>query len=204
MIGPLKPPWTIPRHGSGFHRSAIGQSIGLFVAWITRMPAHPFPRHFMACGLCLQLLPKVNVLHRLFVGGDPASLLPSMDPRCDALTHVLAVGHQPHLAGALQSGKRLNHSHQLHAVVRCVGFTAPQFTFVIPTAQPCAPSPTARVALASTIGVDKDFVAISYQGLFLHDVTKTIARDAQQPQVRVSPCPPIGETDQPAAYLAPA
>src|SRR5258706_15478485 len=86
----------------GLLAAAVGQRIGAFVARIAGVAGHPAPFAVMQVAQRVEPLPQLGVLHRLLVGRLPAALLPAVDPLGDALAHVLAVGIQRHVAGALQ------------------------------------------------------------------------------------------------------
>src|SRR4030095_11276134 len=60
--------------------AAVGQGVGTLVAGVAIMAAHPMPLHVVLRRQSLQALPQFHVLHRLLVGGAPATLLPAVDP----------------------------------------------------------------------------------------------------------------------------
>ena len=110
--------------------AAVGQRIGALVAGVAGMALDPAPIDRVLRGQRIQALPEVDVLHRLLVGRLPAALLPVVDPRRDALAHVLAVGVKLHAAVALERGQRFDHGGEFHAVVGGERFAAPEFLLV--------------------------------------------------------------------------
>src|SRR5690606_17289163 len=99
-------------------------------------------------------LPQVVVLHRLLVGGQPAALLPAVDPLVDALPDVLAVGVQLDLAGLGQRLQRLDRGHQLHAAVGGVELPAADLLGLVAVLQDGAPAARPGIARARAVGVD--------------------------------------------------
>src|SRR5690606_1018677 len=49
----------------GLHHATVGQQIGMFVARMPGVPAHPFPGHLVAIDLFVQQAPQVGILYRL-------------------------------------------------------------------------------------------------------------------------------------------
>src|SRR6516225_4215173 len=100
-----------------FGDASARQRIGPFVFGMTGMTAYPDPGYVVpSCG-GVESLPQIDVLHRLLVGGEPASALPPVDPLGDAVAQILAIAVEPHPAGALQSFQSCNRRRHLHAVV---------------------------------------------------------------------------------------
>src|SRR5271165_1400046 len=93
---------------------------------MTGMTAYPNPGDVVRSRGGFEPLPQINVLHRLFVGGDPASALPAVDPLGDAIAQILAIAVEPHPARALQSFQSRNCRRHLHTVVGRVGHEAAQ------------------------------------------------------------------------------
>ena len=106
----------------------------------------------------IELLPKLDVLHRLLARRAPALGFPAMDPFSNALAHVLAVQVQRDGAGALQGREGLDHGLHLYAVIGRVQGPAPQLFFNAAGAQQHAPAPGPRDALAGAVGVNLNFV----------------------------------------------
>src|SRR5688572_24105670 len=120
------------------------------------MAAHPVPLHLVRGGDLVQLLPQVDVLHRLLGGGLPAARLPHAQPLRDALLHVLRVGEEAHAAGAIERRKRLDHGGELHAVVGRVRLAAEELALGAVELEHGAPAARAGIALAGPVGVDDD------------------------------------------------
>src|SRR5262249_5226409 len=76
-------------------------------------------------------MPKIDVPHRLSMGGAPAVALPLVDPRQDAVAQVLAVGVNVDETGPLERFERRDRRHQFHAVVGGVSLATLQFLPVI-------------------------------------------------------------------------
>src|SRR5262245_44853785 len=138
----------------GLRDTLVGQCIGALVADVARMALHPAPFDMVQRGERLQALPEVHVLHRLLVGRFPAALLPAVDPGRDAVLHVLAVGVEHDVAGALEARQRFDDGRQFHAVVGGRGLAAEQLFLVLAAAEPRAPAAGAWVALAGAIRID--------------------------------------------------
>src|SRR5574340_1804112 len=58
----------------------VGQRIGALVFGMAGMAAHPFPLDAVQLTQCVQLQPKILVLHRLAVGRAPVALFPAGHP----------------------------------------------------------------------------------------------------------------------------
>src|SRR5262245_63006430 len=82
------------------------------------MAFDPDPLDVVLPAELVEAQPEVLILHRLLVGGAPATPLPVVDPGADAELHVLRVGMDLHLAALGQRLERADHRGQLHAVVR--------------------------------------------------------------------------------------
>src|SRR5215470_17832952 len=91
-------------------QAAIGERVRALVAWVSGVPLDPQPCHLVAPGSSFEPLPKVGVLHRLFIGRPPAIALPFRQPRGDSAAQVDAVGMQPDRGRPIQALKRLNRS----------------------------------------------------------------------------------------------
>src|SRR6202171_2428360 len=150
--------WSIfPRLLQSRHREAIPrQLIGALVGVVAGVALDPMPAHLMLVQRCVEALPQVDVLDRLFVRGAPAVLLPAIDPAGDALTHILAVGVEIDRAGLFEGFQRRDRRHQLHAVVGGVRLAALQFLFDVAEFQDRTPAAGAGIARTSAIGVNDD------------------------------------------------
>jgi len=124
---------------------------------VTGVAAYPLPGDDVPGRRGVEPLPEIDVLHRLLVGGQPASLLPAVDPLGDAVAQILAIAVEPHAARALQRLQPRYRSRHLHPVIGRVGLVTAQFLFNPAIAQNGGPAPGARVAAARAIGKDFDF-----------------------------------------------
>src|SRR5437870_8795413 len=93
------------------------QLVGALVDRMAGVTAQPVPMHFVALQRRVELLPQVDVAHRLPVGGAPAIAFPDMDPFGDAAAQVLAVGMEIEDARALERLERRDGGGELHAIV---------------------------------------------------------------------------------------
>jgi hypothetical protein len=82
----------------------VGQRVGALVALMPGVAAHPVPLNAVTAlgDQRIELLPQVDIFHRLLGRGAPAPGLPAGHPFGDALAHVLAVQVQVDLARALE------------------------------------------------------------------------------------------------------
>jgi CRP-like cAMP-binding protein len=106
--------------------SLVGQRIRPFVARIAGVPLDPAPFDLVSAfrHQLVELLPKFDVLDRLFGRRAPALGLPAADPFSDAHAHVLAVQVERDLARALERAQPFDDRLQFHAVVGGVEFAA--------------------------------------------------------------------------------
>src|SRR5262245_60995268 len=70
----------------------VGEPVGALVLRMACVPAHPVPRNAVRAREPVELLPQVDVLHRLLVRRAPAAALPVGQPFADAFLDVLRVG----------------------------------------------------------------------------------------------------------------
>src|SRR5438132_7354758 len=66
----------------------IRERVSSFVFRMPGMAAHPVPLYLMFGRELVELLPQVDIFHRLFVRGAPTPALPVVDPVGDALLDV--------------------------------------------------------------------------------------------------------------------
>src|SRR5690554_571512 len=140
----------------------VGQRISAFVTGITGMAAYPPPFDLMQRHECIELLPKISVTHRLFVGGTPAATLPVRQPFAHAFLNVLGIGMDHDLARALQCFKSLNDGSKFHAIVGGSRHAAVQLFLVVPLSQQRTPAAWAGVALAGPVGPDFHYLATHF------------------------------------------
>ena len=97
------------------------QLVGPLVLGVAGVTAHPMPFHLVALLRRVEPLPQLDVLDRRARRRPPALALPAVDPRADALLHVLGVGVKIDARGLGERFERRDRRHQLHAVVggRC-------------------------------------------------------------------------------------
>src|SRR5262245_23871693 len=99
----------------------------------------------------VELLPEVDVLHRLLVGGAPALALPGADPLRDALLHVLRVRVDAHAARPPERLERADHRGELHAVVGGGALAAEHFPLRAVQPDDGAPAARPRIAAAGAV-----------------------------------------------------
>ncbi len=116
------------------------------------MAFDPLPLDLMSGERAVETLPEIDVFHRFFLCGFPAALFPVMDPAGDALTHILAVGAQDHVAGLFQRFQRHNCRHQLHAIIGGEPVTGAEQFFVLAVAQNRAVAAGTWIAKAGSVG----------------------------------------------------
>src|SRR5690349_17796567 len=80
----------------------VGEGVGPFVLRVAGVALYPMPFHMMGSIQGVELLPQVDVLHRLLVRRLPTLAFPALDPLRDPLLHVLRVGVHAHAAAVLQ------------------------------------------------------------------------------------------------------
>src|SRR5882672_5578067 len=80
----------------------VRQAIDAFIAGVARVTLYPVPGDAVTDHERIELLPEVDVLHRLLVGRAPVAALPVADPGRDAVLDVLRVGIHFDLAGSGQ------------------------------------------------------------------------------------------------------
>ena len=112
---------------------------------------------------CNQAFPKIGVLHRFFGRGLPSARLPAGNPVfVKGVHHVLRVGVQLYLAGALEGLERGDDAHEFHAVVGGALVAARELEHVLlagrgGVAQYGAVASVSGVAARGAVGVDDDF-----------------------------------------------
>ena len=106
----------------------------------------------------VEALPQLGVLHRLFVGGLPAVLLPAVNPFADAVLHVDGVDVHLDRAGPLQAFQCHDGRHQLHAVVGGQRLAARQFLARAVVIEDDAPAARTRISRTGAIGMDDNLV----------------------------------------------
>src|SRR6266850_4154152 len=136
--------------------SLIGQRVGAFIFRMPGMAAHPVPLYLMFGGELVELLPQVDILHRLLVGGAPAAALPVVDPARDALLDVERVRIEADPARPLQRFQGANDRQELHAVVGRRRLATVELLLLAFVAQHGAPAAGARIPAAGAIAVDLD------------------------------------------------
>src|SRR5262249_47910942 len=142
----------------------IRESVCALVFRMPGMAAHPVPLYLMLGRDPVELLPQVDVLDRLLVGGAPAAAPPVVGSGGAAPLHVERVRIQAHAARALQRLERPDHRHQLHAVVGGVGLAAVDFLLGAFGAQDRAPAAGAGVAAAGAVAVDLHDIVTRHDG----------------------------------------
>src|ERR1700730_2987036 len=90
-----------PIASTRFDDTGARQSARPFVLGMAGVTAHPLPADLVACRGCIEPLPKIDVLDRLFVGGAPTAFLPAVNPFGDAIAQILAVAVEPDTAWPL-------------------------------------------------------------------------------------------------------
>jgi len=66
------------------------------------MAAHPFPSDHVPGRRGIEPLPKIDILDRLLVGGEPVAPLPAVYPFGDAVPQILTIAVEPDPARPLQ------------------------------------------------------------------------------------------------------
>ena len=152
-------PLTQARHNlppqEGLHAFA-GQFVGALVLVVAGMALDPVPLHLVTQAGGVEALPQLDVLDGLAVGGLPAVLLPAVNPLADAVLHVLGVGVQVDVRGALERLQRRDGGEQLHAVVGGLRLAALQLLAVLAGDENGAPAAGPRISRAGAVGVDDD------------------------------------------------
>ena len=144
------------------HASRAQQPIDGFVrklirALVARMAGvtfHPMPFNRMSRDLGIQRLPKIHVLHGLFIRRAPVAFLPLMNPFGNSLSHVLRIGVKLHVAVSRQRREGSNRSRKFHSIVGGQRFAAVQLFTMRSVHQECAPTTRTRIAATRAIGVD--------------------------------------------------
>ena len=116
--------------------------------------AQPVPMHFVALQRRVELLPQVDVAHRLPVGGAPAIAFPDMDPFGDAAAQVLAVGMEIDDARALERLERRDGGGELHAIVGRMRLAAFELALLAVPGEHRAPAAGPRISRAGAVGVN--------------------------------------------------
>src|SRR5258706_1674650 len=114
------------------------------------------PLYLMFARDRIELLPEVDILDGLLVGGEPALALQGVDPLRDAILYVDGVGVDPHVARPRQGLERADDRHQLHAVVGGRRLAAEELLLLAAEAQDRAPAAGAGIAAAGAVAVDLD------------------------------------------------
>src|SRR6266496_2310982 len=71
-----------------FWNPLVRQRVGAFIFRMPGVAAHPVPLYLMFGRELVELLPQVDILDGLLVGGAPAPALPVVDPGRDAFLDV--------------------------------------------------------------------------------------------------------------------
>ena len=102
-------------------------------------------------------VPQVGIEGGLFVGLDPAPLLPARGPALgQSVDDILGIGPQLHNTGLFEQGQSRNDGGKLHAVVGGVGLTAGEFLAVGSIHQNGAPASGTGIAGTGAVGIDRD------------------------------------------------
>ena len=129
------------------------QLVGLLIAGIARMAAHPEPFDFMSGGERIEAAPQILILHRFLGGGAPAIALPAMHPARNTVADIGRIGEYPHAAAAFQRLQRHDRRGQFHAVIGRGHIAAGKRFLGITGAQHNAPAPWARIAATGPVGI---------------------------------------------------
>src|SRR3990167_85707 len=103
-----------------------------------------------------QRAPQIGILDWLLVGGEPAALLPGVDPLRDPVDHIFAVRIEIDPAWLLQGAQRFDHRGHFHAVVGRFALASDKLAFAAAIPQHRAPAARPGVALARSVGEDFD------------------------------------------------
>src|SRR5260221_3867701 len=95
----------------------VGERVSTLVLRMTRVSLDPVPLHAVRAVQFVELLPQIDILHRLLVRGAPALALPAADPFRNALLHVLRVGVDAHPPRRFEPFQRPEHGRQVHSRV---------------------------------------------------------------------------------------
>ena len=138
----------------------IGQSIRSLVARMSIVSTHPVPLDLMRAlrEHHIQRLPQIDIFNRLARGRFPTLGLPALHPFGNAFANVFTVHIDTHPTRPLEGLEALNHGRELHSVVRRQGLATEQFFCRRSRLQQNAPASRARVAFASTVGVNDDVI----------------------------------------------
>src|SRR3569832_1649161 len=116
--------FTPALHGGGSFAerdldAEVRELVRTLVARVAVVPAHTVPLDGVAAAVdeLVQLLPQLHVLHRLLRRRAPALGLPALEPLGHALEDVLAVDVKRDSTRPLERTQRLDHGHELHAIV---------------------------------------------------------------------------------------
>ena len=140
-----------------FVRRSARQGVNAVVFRVAAVTFDPVPFDSVRrCGGD-ELLPKLGILDRLLVGGAPAVPLPIVDPLCDAVANVNAVGVKLDPARPFQRFEPTDRGKQLHAIIGRQGLATGELTLLAAHAQENPPATRARVAAAGAVGEDVDF-----------------------------------------------
>src|SRR5262245_18089794 len=129
------------------------QLVSALIERVTSMAAHPMPAHLVRRHGGIELLPEIDVLDRLLVGGAPAVALPAMNPLHDAVAQILAIGMEIDQAGPLQGLQGPNRSQEFHALVGGVRLAALELLLVVAEGKDRAPAARPRIAGTGSVGV---------------------------------------------------
>ncbi len=128
------------------------------------MPLDPLPVNLVGLGGLFQPLPQLLILHRLLIRGLPAAAFPAFQPLGDALFDVLGISRERHVAGTLEFFERTNRGHEFHAVVGGFRLGTVKLLFVVAVLQDGAPTAGTGIATTGAVGVDDDFIQVSWPG----------------------------------------
>src|SRR4051794_16675288 len=150
---------TLPASGALLHerRHALPrEEIRLLVQDIAGMALPPVELDIVALQRRIEPPPQVLVLHGLLVGRAPAIPLPAVNPRGNAVLHILAVGVKVDGAAAAERLEPLDRRGELHAVVGGERLAAGERLAGIAPDQDGAPTARSGIAGAGAVGEEGD------------------------------------------------
>src|ERR1700730_18713266 len=109
----------------------------------------------------MELVPQVDVLHRLSIGGAPAVALPLVDPRRDADAQIFAVGVEVNQTRSFERFERCDRRRQFHAVIGAVEFAAFPFLLWLAESADRTPATGPPIRRAASVGVNDDVLLIA-------------------------------------------
>jgi hypothetical protein len=129
------------------------------------MSLHPFPPNLMLGRSYVKFLPQVaiqdfpvpRIAPFLF---SPAVHLPSRQPLCNSIAHVLRIGDDGDITRLAKRLQPLDNRAQFHAVISGVLFGPKNFLLVRSVAQNARPTSRSRIANASSVCNDRDALQI--------------------------------------------